>query len=459
MRLFRFGTLSAAVLGLSLVVRSGDEPATTPTALHEFELPRLSLSAFGYEQAELDAAVPRGLIALDRPGFGSGLVALRGNRFIGITDRGPNVDHFPVDASCTPLPGVNGKTFPLPQFTPALVFFEGIAGTLRLSSVVNLVDPTGARVTGLTNEAGDETPFDSRCLNTPLPYNPSGMDVEDLALLPSGKFLGVEENKPSIFIGDLKTGVVERRYTPAGRTLPGAGYDVSDRLPAILRNRRINGGFEALTVSPNGKVAYTATQNPLGSAAGGSPYRNSRVLRVLRLDVSDPYDLRITGQFIWLMSHRSAYPAAIGQRHVKLSAMAWVSPDVLLLLERSDEPARGGVRLLLVDLRGATNVHGWPVADTLMPEDAATDLPALGITPASTDVVFQELETDEARIFSTYKLEGMAIRNRTDVAIINDNDFGILAPDSPTRLWVLRLATRLPVGDASRTTRYQSAGR
>jgi hypothetical protein len=446
MRRFRLAALSAAVLGLVVFVRSGDQPRAT-VVVHEFELPRLSLSAFGYEQAELDTAVPRGLIAQDRPGFGSGLVALSGNRFIGITDRGPNVDHFPVDASCTPLPGVNGKTFPLPQFTPALVFFEGIGGALRLSSVVNLVDPSGARVTGLTNEAGDETPFDSRCRNTPLPYNPNGMDVEDLALLPSGKFLGVEENKPSIFIGDLTTGVVERRYTPAGRTLPGAGYGVSDRLPGILRNRRTNGGFEAVAVSPDGKVAYTATQNPLGSAAGGSPYRNSRVLRILRLDVSDPYDLRITGQFIWLMSHVSEYPASIGQRHLKLSAMAWVSPDVLLLLERSDEPARGGVRLILVDLRGATDVHGWPVADTLTPENAATDLAALGITPVSTYVIFHELETDEFRIFSTYKLEGMAILNRRDVAIINDNDFGILAPDSPTRLWVIRLAgssTRVP---------------
>jgi alkaline phosphatase len=325
--------------------------------------------------------------------------------------------------------------------------------------VVNLVDPAGVRVTGLTNEVGDETPFNSRCSDTPLPYNPSGMDVEDLALLPSGKFLGVEENKPSIFVGDLKTGVVERRYTPAGRTLPGAGYGVSDRLPAILRNRRANGGFESVTVSPDGRVAYTATQNPLGPAAIGSPYRNSRVLRILRLDVSDPYDLQVTGQFIVLMSDRSLYPATIGQRLLKLSAMSWVAPDILLLLERSDEPARGGVRLILVDLRRATNVHGWPVAGTLTLEDAATDLAALGITPAGTDVVFQELETDEARIFSTYKLEGMAILNGTDVAIINDNDFGILAPDSPTRLWVLRLAARLEAGDVSRTIPYQSAGR
>ena len=40
--------------------------------IRQSTLPRLSLTAFGYSQAELDAAQPNGLIVSDRPGFGSG---------------------------------------------------------------------------------------------------------------------------------------------------------------------------------------------------------------------------------------------------------------------------------------------------------------------------------------------------------------------------------------------------
>jgi hypothetical protein len=39
----------------------------------------------------------------------------------------------------------------------------------------------------------------------------------------------------------------------------------------------------------------------------------------------------------------------------------------------------------------------------------------------------------------------MAILNRNEIAIINDNDFGVVIPNAPTNLWVLRLATQLPI--------------
>ena len=44
-------------------------------------------------------------------------------------------------------------------------------------------------------------------------FNVNGMDVEDFAHGP-GRFIGVEENHPSIFIGVLGTGLIEKRYIP-----------------------------------------------------------------------------------------------------------------------------------------------------------------------------------------------------------------------------------------------------
>ena len=147
-------------------------------------------------------------------------MALGGAWYLGITDRGPNVDHFPVDGTCAPTGAANGKTHPLPQFTPAIVKFHAHDGVLELADIVNLVTPAGVGITGSSNLLGadptlDDPSFDNPCSNVGLPADQGGMDVEDLALLPNGKFISVEENRPSVFIGDLATGTIEQRNTPS----------------------------------------------------------------------------------------------------------------------------------------------------------------------------------------------------------------------------------------------------
>jgi len=69
------------------------------------------------------------------------------------------------------------------------------------------------------------------------------------------------------------------------------------------------------------------------------------------------------------MSPAADYPVGNAQRDLKISSAAWVAEDVLLLLELNDAVGIGGVRLVLVDLRQASNFHGLPVADTLDLED------------------------------------------------------------------------------------------
>jgi hypothetical protein len=67
----------------------------------------------------------------------------------------------------------------------------------------------------------------------------------------------------------------------------------------------------------------------------------------------------------------------------------------------------------------------------------------------SSGVVFEEFENQPPgeRLFWTYKLEGMTIRNANVVEIINDNDFGTVggpANPPPTNLWSVRLSEQLP---------------
>jgi hypothetical protein len=87
---------------------------------------------------------------------------------------------------------------------------------------VNLVGNGGVPVTGSSNFAPDDDPsFTNPCTAANL-FNVNGMDVEDFALLPGGRFIGVEENRPSIFIGVLATGLIEKRYIPQTQSLTGA---------------------------------------------------------------------------------------------------------------------------------------------------------------------------------------------------------------------------------------------
>jgi hypothetical protein len=446
--------LAGAALALSLTPSIPvSATARASKLLQQFALGPTSLVEFGYSQSELNTAATHGLTSLDHPAIGSGLVALGGTHFIGITDRGPNLDHFPVtNPGCVQGASANGKYHPLAQFSPAVVTFKASGGVIQIEKVVNLIGVTGLNNIVSSDPTDDDASFLDPCLNTTLGPDQGGMDVEDLALLPNDKFIGVEENRPSIFIADLNTGVVEARFTPTGKPLPLAGYPVNDSLPAILANRRKNRGFEGVTVAPDARTAYTMTQSPLGSNASGSPYRNSRVIRIFRFDLSNPYAPVVTGQFIYFESPASAYTASgaptVNQRDLKLSAMTWVAADKLLVLERSDESNRGGVRLILVDLDGATNIHGTAFAADLTPENVSTDYAANNVTPVATQVVFEEFQHEASRIFWTYKLEGLAIRTANSVDIINDNDFGIdpANANAATNLWTVRLDSQLPLG-------------
>jgi len=415
--------------GLNISVK-----AETAKLLRQYTLPLISLEQFGYSAEDVATAQANGMARTDLPAIGSGLQRLAGNQFVSISDRGPTFTRT------TPSPG---RVFPLPNYTPFLVFFQVYEeGIIPQSFIPLVVDDLGTRMTGIPNSATDDSvPFASPTATTQLPFNPNGMDIEDLHTLPDGNFIVVEEYSPSVAIIS-EAGKVLKRYTPTGKTLSGAAYPVSDSLPAILAQRRSNRGFECVAVSSDNHTAYTMTQSPLGPTGSTAPTRNSRILRVLRLDITDPLDAHVTGQFLVRMSPATNYPAGNRQQDLKVSSAAWVAQNKLLLIERSDEVNIGGAKLVLVDLTGATDVSSLPEAQTLALENASLDLATLNVTPASSTVVYENTETPE---ITDFKLEGLSILNRNDVAISNDNDFGIADNPQQSKVWVIRLAEQLPL--------------
>jgi alkaline phosphatase len=257
----------------------------------------------------------------------------------------------------------------------------------------------------------------------------------------------VEEYGPSVVIVSA-SGNVLRRYTPQGKTWPAANYAVRDILPAVLKERRANRGFESIAVSPDGRTAYTVMQSPLGATTAGSPYRDSLLVRILRMDISDPMDLKVTGQFVSYLRSVAEYPVGNFPRDLKISAADWVGEDRIVILERTDKLGAGGLnlggaKLILLDLTAATDVTNFvEPANAPILEKVTTDLSLLGITPATARVVLNV--NQELPAITEFKLEGLSILNDNEVSISNDNDFGVGdAPGRSSKVFTIRLSQPL----------------
>lgn len=441
LKLFK-GLLSIAILAnvsLSYAADWIDIPAQ-PTdnkrakVLHTYVLGKTSIQSLNPNIAlgSAEQAAKSGLTTLDNPGIGSALVAIpnQPGEFYMLTDRGPNFDNINSAGK------VKGKIFPMPNFTPAIVHVKLVDGRIEVLRAIPLVDAQGAPVTGLSNDNNDEQSY-ANADSGSLPYRTSGLDTEALQLLPDGKFLIADEYGPSVIVADAN-GKVLVRYVPEGKKYATTGYLIKPILPAIFKQRRSNRGFENLALTPDGKTVYATLQSPMGDAKDKA-YEKSRLVRILRMDISNPLEAKVTGMFAVLQSAKSDYPETDKQKDLKYSDAVAISAEKLLLLERATKK----VKLVLADLSKATDLLAGNYADNLKPEENHEQLSALNITPASTEVMFDsrdvffEIDTD--------KLEGLAVLNSSVVAISNDNDFGVgdNTTDYPSKVWVIRLGKQL----------------
>ncbi|MGC3959987.1 MAG: esterase-like activity of phytase family protein [Verrucomicrobiota bacterium] len=409
--------------GSSLGAESGVE------VLQRFELPPTSLRSLGRQPCnENDFARARtnGLKYDDLPSLGSGLACLGENEFVGISDRGPN--------------GEVGKrrTFPLPKFAPYLTRFKLNAGKIEIVNSVVLTDTKGKPLTGLSNQQPEERLFETADASMPLPYDPSGIDPEAVRVFPDGKYLLSEEYGPSVLVVNTN-GQVLIRYVPGNKFRPGAMdsmYPVKAVLPPVLSLRRTNRGFEALALSPDGRTAYAVLQSPL---VDERVFESAQVSRVIRLDLSDPLNARVTGHFLLPLSRATDYSDKLKQPAVKLNDAEWLAPDKLLVLEQAGEVAR----LLVADFSDAGDLKNAPLENSTVPEAAGDDFTKLPVKPAVVEV----WATISGLTKEPTKLEGLAVISPTQIALANDNDFGLGegAAPPPSSVWLLRLSRPLPL--------------
>jgi hypothetical protein len=184
-------------------------------------------------------------------------------------------------------------------------------------------------------------------------------------------------------------GVADAGIAPFVREMADDGSFVRDFAlpakyrPAPGRGVRMNLGFESLTLTPDKRMLFTATENalaqdgPVASLAAGSP------ARILRFDVATG---KPTGEFVYPTGPVAAAAAVSGGLAVNgLTELLALSDTRFIALERSFSAGVGhAVMLFLVDLDGATDVLAHdslagvayrPVTKTLL-----LDLATLGIT-------------------------------------------------------------------------------
>ena len=415
-------TISAHAVSSDGAMTDGGVGDKRTAVVERYTLPPTDIATLnpGSELGDLSAFSGR-----SNPGIGSALVAVPGKpgEFFFMTDRGPNDDGH----------AKGEKIFPVPAFTPAIVRARLANEKIEVLEAIPLKDGNGKPITGLPNGKGDELALDAS--GKALPFNPSGMDVEAMQLLPDGRFLVGEEYAPGVAVIS-REGRVLVRYVPEGIELPGAGYKVKAILPAIFKQRRANRGIENLAVSPDGKTAWAILQSPLGDPKD-KRYANTRVVRAIRLDISDPLDAKVTGMFLLEQSPVSEYPHSAKQSDLKYSDAVCLDENRLLLLERAEKQ----FRLIRVDLSGAANLLGTIHAASLEVEEQGPEKFGLRM------VKMERMMDSGALMFSidTDKMEGLAVLGPHRVAIANDNDFGVGDNTSqyPSRVWVIHLRKAL----------------
>ena len=366
-----------------------------------------------------------------------------GHRLVFVThpDRGPNSE--PTDL----LPGVAGneRPFPLPGFQPEIVRFalDPQDGEIEILERIGLTRADGTPLTGLPNlQAGeartaytDELPVDLS--GNLLANDPLGADLEGIVIDPrDGSYWLSDEYRPAVyhFAGD---GRLIDRFVPEGTAAAvGAPAETFGRelFPAVYAQRRANRGFEALALDLDALKLYAFIQSPIDNpdTTNDTSSRASSVLRILELDVADAANPSVTGEFAYVLD---------GARAVdKIGDAVWRDGKRFLVIERDSAVGPEAQKFVFeIDLTGATNLLTDPISPLpgkTLEQHLPDELVLAGITPVQKRKV---LNLPSLGYAAGDKPEGLALipgalipeDEGFALAVINDNDFGLLDEEIP----------------------------
>jgi hypothetical protein len=388
-----------------------------------------------------DVSAPAGPVRLIR-GLGSGLARRSGEprgRFWAVGDRGPNVSVATAERAwgCAHLREYGArdgaKVMPRLDVGPALGELHLEGDSVRLVQVRPLTTPTGKFLSGLPTPGGSHAvaepalDLDGR----ELAPDPDGADTEGVVALRDGGFWIGDEYGPSLLRVDDE-GRVLARWVPAGSEALFAGSEVPvvGALPALAARRRLNRGFEALSLSPDERRFHLAFQSPLAHPDKRA-HERGRHVRLWTLDAETGallaqhlYPLDPPDQF-----RRDQENGPVAWADLKVSEMLCLGENRLLLLERGSATTRLYAVTLAPELQLGPE-HLDPETRPTVEElsGAGAELPALTKTLVLDTDAHPEVSPD---------LEGMILLSPRELLLVNDNDFGVEGVG--TRFWRVTL--------------------
>lgn len=349
----------------------------TGTVTKTSTLPDIALGEFQNAQLPDSIDDDRGVTL---GSIGSGLFPLGANEYWTVTDRGPNPEVYD-----------DVRTFVVPTFDPTLVRVKVRGTSIDVLEAIPIANANGEPVTGMPNRNADDesTPLAADA-TTVLPFNIDGLDPEGIVRTADGHFWITDEYAPSIVELDGK-GRILKRHLPAGLEViyrdAGVSYPVDGALPAALQYRKANRGLEDLALLPDGKTIVAALQSSIVVAG----QKDRIITELLTFDTA-------TGTTIHEFPYQFDDPSTFGDRgrKLKISALAPVDAKRVIVQERTDEQSR----YYLVELD--------PDDDLIAGADKKLVVNLAGVEGVPD------------------KIEGLWVKTRDTLVLINDNDFAIV---------------------------------
>eukprot|EP01097_Dermamoeba_algensis_P001336 TRINITY_DN150_c0_g1_i12.p1 TRINITY_DN150_c0_g1~~TRINITY_DN150_c0_g1_i12.p1 ORF type:complete len:462 (+),score=120.15 TRINITY_DN150_c0_g1_i12:529-1914(+) len=189
-----------------------------------------------------------------------------------------------------------------------------------------------------------------------------GLDPGAFTVLKNKQYFLIGEGYyPSLVLTDT-SGLIRARFVPTVyNTTSNSAACLTPLLPAIFsyirRTKDIggSGGFSGVALTNSETVAWAILRRPLGSDDANSNTRNARVHRVVRLDLSDPLNPKVTGTFLYEttpLAQWQAKDASTTATDIKVTALVPLTDDKFLVLERG----KSNSIVYEVDFSAASNV-------------------------------------------------------------------------------------------------------
>jgi 3-phytase len=314
-----------------------------------------------------------------------------------LTDRGPNTNSYDFDGD-----EIKDRGFILPNFTPEILIVKVTTNGADIMRRIPLKDKQGKLIQGLPNQGKsrtsaksfDEAPFNLK--REKLKFSRNGLDPEGIAIDKDGNFWICEEYGPSI-LKVSNTGVILERFIP---NIPGTKRFGKPNLPGSLGTRKLNRGFEGLTIF--GNKLYTALQSPLPFG----DWKKQNVTHIIEFDIAQN---KTTGHYLYYMEEKGR----------KIGSLAKSPTGKVLILEQNGKLGHENFRKIYeLNFSNATNI----LNKNYKPEMSRGQLAELKIEPV-TKVEFMDLVGTGLQ--NHEKVEGMIMVSKDEMMITIDNDFGV----------------------------------